>query len=78
MVKADYTKLIVAVVAIAAAVVLAVAGTIEGGVAMGLIGTVVGVILGNGKSIAQGDRPGTVLTRTDVRSRADDRTIELP
>lgn len=72
MIKVDATKLVVALAAIAAAVVLSVFGDLETSAAVGVITGVMGYILGNGRSVAQGDRPGTMLTRTDVRSRADD------
>jgi hypothetical protein len=77
VIRTDYTKLVVAIVAIAAAVNLAIFGDVDSGAALGLVGTVVGYILGNGKSVATGDRPGTLLTRADVRSRADDTTAKV-
>lgn len=68
----DLTKLAVSLAAIAGVVVLLAMGQLDQGAGVGLIGTVVGYILGNGRSVAAGDRPGTLLTRTDVRTRAAD------
>lgn len=78
MLKFDPTKLLVALAGIAGVVVLAVTGSISGGEAVGPITLVLGYILGNGKSVANGDRPGTLLTRVDVRSRATDQALITP
>lgn len=69
----DLTKLIVALAAIAGSVVLGALHIIDGAAVTGSITGVVGYILGNGRAVAQGDRPGTMLTNTSVRTRAVDR-----
>lgn len=71
-VHVDLTKLTVVLALIAAAVSLSIFGDLSSDAAWGGCLLVAGYILGNGKSIADGNRPGTLLTRTDVRTRADD------
>jgi hypothetical protein len=71
-VHVDFTKLTVAVALIAAAVCLSIFGDLSSDTAWGGCVLVCGYILGNGRSVAGGYRPGTLLTRTDVRTRAID------
>lgn len=73
MIRTDWTKLVVALAVIAGTILLLALDRIEDAAGLGLIGTVVGYILGNGKSVATGDRPGTMLTRVDLHERRDDR-----
>lgn len=73
MIRTDWTKLVVALAVIAGTILLLALDRIEDAAGLGLIGTVVGYILGNGKSVVTGDRPGTMLTRVDLHERRDDR-----
>lgn len=72
MIHVDWTKLVVAVIVVGGVIVLMGLGKVDSAAGLGLIGTVVGYILGNGSSVVAGERPGTLLTRDDVRSRAGD------
>lgn len=60
----DWTKLVVAVAGIGACVALAIGDTVSTTAAFGLMGTIVGYVLGNGKSVAQGNIPGEMLSPT--------------
>lgn len=68
----DLTKLLVSLGTIGVAGLLCALGKLDAAATVGVITGVGGYILGNGRSVAAGDRPGTLLTRTDVRSRAAD------
>lgn len=74
-VHVDLTKLAMALAIVAGVIVLMALGKVDDAAGLPIITTVGGYILGNGKSVASGDRPATLLTRPDVRTRADDQEL---
>lgn len=68
----DLTKLLVALAVVAGATVLCALGKLDAAATVATITGVGGYILGNGKAVVSGDRPGTMLTSTAPRTRADD------
>jgi hypothetical protein len=60
----DLTKLVVALAAIAAVTVMSIAGTISADAGLPLITAIVGYVLGNGRSVSQGNVPGAILAPT--------------
>jgi len=77
-VHVDLTKLATVLALILAAVCLSIFGDLGSSEAWGGCLLVAGYILGNGRSVQNGDRPGTLLTRVDVRTRAQDRQPDDP
>lgn len=70
--KFDPTKLIVLVTCIVAVTLLMALRVVEPVAGMPIVTAAAFYAIGNGRAVMKGERPGTLLTRTDVRTRADD------
>lgn len=69
---ADITKLFALTIGMLCITALLIAKAIDPEVGMPILTAAIFYLIGNGVAVATGKRPTTLLTRTDVRERADD------
>jgi hypothetical protein len=68
----DRAKLAVVILVVLCASALLALERIDSDVWLGVVGPIGGYAIGNGVSVGTGNRPTTLLSRADLRTRADD------